>query len=274
MSQKTIDQSRCTRCNRCIEICPLEIFEIDPLTSFPAVSRPKDKRCTACGHCAAICPQNAIDLQDDSLQGPPGREAEPALSPDQVAAYFVRRRSTRRFRPEPVEKGTLEKLLDIARYAPSGVNRQPVSWSIAYSPGAVGKLAALSVDWMRSQIPLKTPLSLGLRFDILLEAWEKGKDPLCRHAPHCIFAHAHKEDRMAVTDGTVALAQVELAAAAFGLGVCWAGYLNIATNSYQPLKAAAGIPDDNACLGVLMIGRPQYAFAGIPKRKAARVGWV
>jgi len=46
---------------------------------------------------------------------------------------------------------------------------------------------------------------------------------------------------MAVTDGTVALAQVELAAAAFGLGVCWAGYLNIATNSYQPLKAAAGI---------------------------------
>lgn len=274
MSEKTIDITRCTRCNRCIEICPIDIWEIDAATGFPAVSRPKDKRCTACGHCEAICPENAIVVRGENLQDAYIPSSDAALSPEQVAAYFTSRRSTRRFIPEPVEKKTLEKLLDIARYAPSGVNRQPISWNVVNSPGAVKKLATLAAEWMRDQVRSKTPISLALRFDVLLDSWEKGKDPLCRSAPACMFACAHREDRMAGVDGTIALAQVELAAPAFGLGACWAGYLSIATNAHAPIRAAAGIADDFACLGSLLIGRPKYGFARVPKRNAGRVKWV
>jgi nitroreductase/NAD-dependent dihydropyrimidine dehydrogenase PreA subunit len=275
MPEKTIDATKCTRCSRCIEICPIEIWETDAATGFPAVSRPKDKRCTACGHCEAICPVNAIVVAGGTLQDAYVTSVgSAALSPEQVTAYFTARRSTRRFLPEPVEKQTLEKILDIARYAPSGVNRQPVAWNVVNSPGSVKKLATLAAEWMRGQVRSKAPISLALRFDILLDSWDKGNDPLCRNAPACIFACAHREDRMAGMDGTIALAHVELAAPAFGLGACWAGYLSIAANAHAPIREAAGIAGDFACLGSLMIGRPKYGFARVPKRNAGKVKWV
>jgi|WetSurMetagenome_2_1015567.scaffolds.fasta_scaffold00234_22 nitroreductase/NAD-dependent dihydropyrimidine dehydrogenase PreA subunit len=274
MPEKTIDTTKCTKCGRCIEICPIEIWETDDTTGFPLVSRPKDKRCTACGHCEAICPENAIAVLGENLAGPAEPWDGPMPTPEQVAGYFTSRRSVRRFVPEAVDRKTLERLLDIARYAPSGINRQPVAWNVLNSPAAVKKLATLTAEWMRGQLRAKTPVSLSLRFDILIEAWDKGKDPLCRNAPACLFACAPREDRMAGMDGTIAIAHVELAAPAFGLGACWAGYLSIAANMHAPIRAAAGIPEEFACIGSLMIGRPKFAFVRTPRRNAARVKWI
>jgi nitroreductase/NAD-dependent dihydropyrimidine dehydrogenase PreA subunit len=273
MARKLIDAKRCTGCNRCIETCPLEILEQDTATGFPVVSRLRDQRCTSCGHCEAVCPEQAIVVQGESLQEASVAQENANLTPRQVAAYFAKRRSIRLYKDEPVDKAVLEELLDIARHAPSGVNRQPVRWSVVHSAGSVHALAGLTVEWMRGQVGQQSAMATMLHFDLLIDAWDRGKDPICRNAPHCIFAFAPKEDRMAATDGTIALSHLELAAPAFGLGACWAGYLNIATNSYPALKSAAGIPADNVGLGVLMIGRPRYEFARTPKRNRAHITW-
>jgi nitroreductase len=195
-------------------------------------------------------------------------------SQEQIANYFSSRRSTRRFLPEAVPQATVETLLDIVRYAPSGINRQPVKWSVAYSQGSVRTLAELTVGWLREQVQLATPLSQCLRFDILVDSWESGNDPLSRNAPHCMFAFAHKDDRMATTDAVIALSHLELAAPSLGLGACWAGYLNIAINSCPPIKAAAGIPEDHTSYGSMMIGKPQYGFCRVPKRNEVKVSWI
>lgn len=47
------------------------------------------------------------------------------MTPDPVAAAIAGRRSIRAFRPDPVAREDVERLLDIAARAPSGTNMQP-----------------------------------------------------------------------------------------------------------------------------------------------------
>jgi nitroreductase len=58
-----------------------------------------------------------------------GEPTTAKVSPARAASHFsdlaLRRRSIRRYRPQPVERGLLRELVDIATRAPSNFNRQP-----------------------------------------------------------------------------------------------------------------------------------------------------
>jgi len=272
MIEKAIDTTVCTRCGICKHVCPVNIIDMDAQTGFPFFMRDRDLRCTACGHCEAVCQTHAIDVRGQQSNNA-AIDKTGKLSEQATRSFFKSRRSIRCYKPDQVPKETLEKLIDIVRYAPSGINRQPVEWTILYSQGMVKSVTAVCVDWMRELVKQDHPLVKQLRIDILAANWDNGIDSIARSAPHLIFAHAHKDDRMATTDGIIALSHIELAAQSFGIGMCWAGYLNIATNMSPAMKIAVGIPEDHACIGILMAGFPKYSYTGIPKRKPAAVLW-
>jgi len=52
------DQSRCTGCTRCIEVCPHGVFK---MKSTKAYIHNKD-RCMECGACQINCPADAIEV--------------------------------------------------------------------------------------------------------------------------------------------------------------------------------------------------------------------
>ncbi|MBC7107090.1 MAG: nitroreductase family protein, partial [Firmicutes bacterium] len=47
------------------------------------------------------------------------------MSAEAILEAIRRRRSVRRYRPDPVERETVDRLLDAARWAPSAGNLQP-----------------------------------------------------------------------------------------------------------------------------------------------------
>jgi nitroreductase len=55
-------------------------------------------------------------------------------SPEAVEAAIVSRRSVRAFRPDPVDRALVERLLAVAARAPSGTNMQP--WRVYVTTGA------------------------------------------------------------------------------------------------------------------------------------------
>jgi nitroreductase len=69
---------------------------------------------------------------------------------------ITRRRSIRNFTPAPLPEGTLEKLLEAARLAPSGLNLQP--W----------RFAAIEDDTARKQIAEATPSSFIAQAPLLI----------------------------------------------------------------------------------------------------------
>jgi Fe-S-cluster-containing hydrogenase component 2 len=57
----------------------------------------------------------------------------------------------------------------------------------------------------------------------LVHAWDQGRDPILRNAPHVIVAHASPDNIWSPTGSAIAVTHLELAAQADGLGTCWSG---------------------------------------------------
>jgi nitroreductase len=203
----------------------------------------------------------------------PPVQKELLLSPAQVEHALRSRRSIRTYRKKPVERETITKLIDIARYAPSGHNSQPVRWHIIYDREVVSELAGHVADWMRSLLKEQYEFAVSLHMDRVVAGWDAGMDPICRNAPHVIVTHAPKDDRAAPAACTIALSYLDLAAPSFGLGACWAGYFNAAATMWSPMQEALGLPKGDTCFGSMMIGYPKYAYHRLPLRNEPHITW-
>ena len=273
MVQNFFDLSKCNLCGICFAICPVKIIYKDEKTGSPFVSETNIGACIRCGHCEAVCPRNAIQINHEKLLRVPDLMVTEKMTPKQIKAYFLGRRSVRAYKQDPVGKEVINEILDIVRYAPSGVNRQPVKWIFVQDQKTVNQMANAVINWMREAVEKKSPLAAQLNFARLIKSWDKGNDPICRNAPHLIIAYGKKEDRMASGDATIALAHLELVVPAFGLGACWAGYFGIAASGSQDLKNLMELPQDHVVFGALMIGFPKYKYARVPKRNEVNVVW-
>lgn len=270
MSNFHADRRVCRHCGACVAECPVENLRLAD-DGAPIPSENEGEICVQCGHCVAVCPAGAI-----SLGTMPVEKCEPLpegwnLSLEKVEGLLKGRRSIRAFKKDRVPGEVLEKLIDVARYAPSGINRQPVFWSVVEGPSQVQDVTRMVIAWMKEQLAAQTPLSQALHLDRMVDGWEKGRDRVCRFAPNLVVAYALADDMTAPQAGTIALTYLDLAAAAAGLGTCWAGYVQMAANAYPPLKKFLGLRSRHTCLGAMMIGFPKYPYQRIPLRLDRRI---
>jgi nitroreductase/NAD-dependent dihydropyrimidine dehydrogenase PreA subunit len=269
----TVDADKCSHDGICVAVCPYNIIELRDKGDVPTPVAEKEALCLRCGHCEAFCPHGALTLNDRPFKQVEPIRDELKVTPGQTGQLMRSRRSIRHYKSQPVERQTLQQLLDIARHAPSGMNGQPVHWLVIYDTQELRRLAGLAIDGMRQLVKDNSPLAEMMQFTSMISAWEKGEDAICRNAPHLIVAHAHQKIMSAPTDCVIALTYLELAAPTFGLGVCWAGHFRIAVNAWAPLREALELPPEHAMYGAMMIGRPRYRYQQIPERKEARVTW-
>jgi nitroreductase/NAD-dependent dihydropyrimidine dehydrogenase PreA subunit len=261
-----IDESTCTRCGTCAKACPVGIIALGE--GFPDTIEKIEKGCITCGHCVAACPVAALSHRD--MQHAECKPLGPGwrLTPGQVGQLVKGRRSVRNYRPEPLDQHLMEELLDIVRYAPTGMNTQTVSWKVILDEQEVQFLSLAVVEWLRT---LEGDQVHGVKG--MLKAWEMGRDPILRKAPALIVAHGPADDPMTSASAMIALTTLELAALPFGLGTCWAGFLHQAAASSYEVATALSLPPGHRMLGGMMIGYPEFEYARIPTRKPAQVFW-
>lgn len=266
MSLITIDHTACRRDSICIHVCPLRLFETDS-KGFPVLRPDADRKCIACGHCVAVCPVSAVHHQSLPLEESPVIDQTLAVSPTDLNQLFRTRRSVREFRTEPVPRELVHEAIEVARWAPSAVNRQPVHWLVIQNPEEVRQLAGLVIDFLRKRSEQEPQYAPYVRL------WEEGKDPVLRNAPHLIVVHAPDDWTWSGVDCAIALTQFELAAVARGIGTCWGGFLMRAANGHAPVRERLAIPPGHSVQGALMYGFPLYRYQRIPPRQEARVVW-
>ena len=273
MSVFTVDDAKCTRCGICVQECPPRIIEMLDPKALPTAIPDQVERCITCGHCVSVCPFAAIALKAMKPEDCDLVRKELLPTAEQVEYLLKSRRSIRVYKEKPVPHAALARLIDIARYAPTGHNAQSVQWLVMEDPAEVRKLASLVIEWMNLLVRKSPRLMEQFHFDIFVNAWERGEDRVLRGAPHLIVAHAPKDTSLAQENSAIALTYLELAAYSQGLGTCWAGYLMAAASSFPALINALALPGGHRCFGAMMVGYPKHEFKRIPLRNEPPIIW-
>jgi nitroreductase/NAD-dependent dihydropyrimidine dehydrogenase PreA subunit len=274
MSLINVDPEKCVACDHCVNECPVKIIERRPKHAVPMSRAAFKDWCIDCGHCVAVCPNCALSLHNLTPEQCLPVQEELLVDPESFEHFVRARRSIRTFKEQLVERESLVKLIDIARNAPTGSNRQTTRWIVVQSPEKVQEVSGQVIDWMRHMVTAKPDVATLMGMEIMIKRWDASIDVVCRNAPHLFIAHAPKYVGTPAADAHIALGILELAAFSFGLGGCWAGYVDSAINSWAPLKNSLGIPEGNMSFGVMMIGHPQYKYYRLPERHEAKVAWV
>jgi nitroreductase/NAD-dependent dihydropyrimidine dehydrogenase PreA subunit len=267
-----VDQQTCKQDGICAAVCPMGIIHFQE-GGYPTPAAEAEQLCIRCGHCVAVCPQGSLSHREMPVaQCPPVRK-DLHLSTEHGEHYLRSRRSVRVYEDKPVPRADLVRLIEIARYAPSGHNSQCAEWLVLDRKDELRELAGIVADWMRWMINNMQGLALAWHMDKTLERWTDGKDVILRGAPALIVAHAAEQNRLAPSTCTIALTYLELAAPGMGLGCCWAGYFNAAATVFPAMKEALSLPEGHQPFGSMMVGYPKFTYHRLPMRKPPSITW-
>ncbi len=266
MSLITIDRERCDKDGICVIECPAHIIEMTEEGPVPV--KGAQEICIQCGHCVAVCPKGALSLNTLAPEECMAIEKVLKLTPPHAEHFLRSRRAIRRYKEKIVPKELFEKALKVACCAPTGSNKQPVQWLVVDKKDDVVKVGSLVIDWMRYTAKEYPEIAQILNMEALITQWDEGVDRICRDAPQLVFAYASDEFGSGAAGCHTALAYLELALPGFGLGSCWAGYVNYAAGQWPDLKKMLNLPEKHTCHGALMVGYPKIKYFRAPKRNA------
>lgn len=267
-----VDLEKCDRDGLCARVCPVGILAVDPREG-PTVRRGAAQFCIGCGHCVAVCPHGALDNVRAPLAAQSPLPRFPVLDPETALLFLRSRRSIRCYRRESVPQELLEKLLQAARYAPSGHNSQGLTFTVVLTRDLMDAVRDGVVAWMRELIAVGSPLAAQWHMEGIVRAHDKGEDRILRNAPHLVVASAPHTHRAARVTTFLALEYMELYATALELGTCWAGYVNAFAMERPDLARLLELPDDHTVMGCLMVGSPDVRYVRLPERNPLAVRW-
>ena len=278
MGKIAIDLQKCISCGECVTACP-SIF----LSEEGKIRIVDEEHCTLCGHCLAICPVGAIDHADleknEFLELPEDFQ----MSPDILSTFLRSRRSCRVFSEREVRREALERLIDIARYAPTGHNSQNFKFLVIQKRELIRDLAKrTAIFYGNLHKMLSTPgvslppwLQSHMRgFRLNWEYYQKGKDRIFRNAPALIIVHAPAENASSAQNCHLAMAHIMLQAQAMGLGTCIIGYFLTAAERDPSIIKELDIPENDKIFTCCTVGYPALAFRRLVQRKPPAVRWM
>lgn len=288
----TINSDTCTNCGLCADNCVQQLFARMP--AGVAVRSARAGACVQCGQCMAVCPTEAVQVAgfDYADFAPLSTDH---LDDTALAGFLSARRSIRHYRPDPIPRAVLERLLELAATAPMGLPPSAVEVTVLTDPNALRRFAPASFAQMdKLKKILRTPLLGALvhrAFDaetmrILEEKFmplladseralrEEGRDIVTWNAPCVLIFHAASAGLCNQENIVIAMTYAMLAAESLGLGSCMNGIIQHLLDRDRALRAQVGLPARCRVFGALLLGYPAaHLFQRSIPRRFHAVHW-
>lgn len=277
MGKIRIASDKCLLCGDCLKVCPSIFF-----MENKRIITKDEEHCTLCGHCLAICPAEAIthgDLPEEEFLP---LKPDMQISPETLYFFLRSRRSCRNFRPQEVPQEVLEKLIDIARYAPTGHNSQNYEFIVIRDKELIQKLAERTAIFFGNLYKMLSAPGVDLPawlvahmrgFKLNYEYYQQGKDRIFRQAPALIIIHAPAANVSSAQNCHLAMAHIMLQAQAMGLGTCIIGYFITAAERDPAIIKELEIPKDHKIFTCCTVGYPALIFRKLVPRQRPKVRW-
>jgi len=190
---------------------------------------------------------------------------------DKFLTLAKKRRSIRRFKPDPIPDAYIEKIIEAARWAMSGANAQPWEFIVVKDQQTKNKIGELYLDFAKRIYTIETTRIEELRHQGYTSL--PVKTPGFVDAPVLIIVCGDPRTLLAtvvigyLNDGeggpkatflknmANATQMLQLAVAASGLGSQW---LSVDQSWEGKLKAVFGVPDELEIHTIVPIGYPDY----------------
>jgi nitroreductase/NAD-dependent dihydropyrimidine dehydrogenase PreA subunit len=292
MLEITIDADLCRKDGLCAMTCMRGIFQQEEKGTIPKIV--DLEHCYACGQCVAICPQGAISHSDypKGTVNPIRSEYLPTY--DQVLELIRSRRTKRLFKETTVERDVIEKVLEAARFAPSGHNEQTTEFVVIQDKKIIHEIGALTAEGLkRIALPFRYPigrmmmrLTFGRRgaaylaelapeLEGIASLFNRGTDWILREAPVLVlFCADSAGGSFAAINANLAVQNAALAAETVGLGCLYTGFVVIVSSRDDSIARLLSLPETHKIYGALAMGYPRLKFKKWPERNPAKVTWV
>ncbi len=268
-----IDETNCKKDGLCVQECPTAIINQQDKKSCPAMIPQGEQMCLLCGHCVAVCPHDALHHEKIPMKDSPAILKELSITHEQAVQFVRSRRSIRRYKKKPVEKETIQLIIDNARYAPTGGNSQLLRWTVHTDETKIKTMADLTIDWIRQAVASDTNNTLPSYMPMIIAGYDAGFNSITHNAPCLVIASAPGIYENGIVDLSIALSYFELISVSAGLGTCWLGLIARALKSSEPLKEAVGLPRSHSHFYPMVLGYPKFKYHRLPERKPANIIW-
>jgi nitroreductase len=204
------------------------------------------------------------------------------------------RRSKRLFKEKAVQREDIEKVLEAARFAPSGHNEQSTEFIVIQDEQIIHEIGALVAKGLeRLAMPFRSPIGrmimrrmvgkrgaaylakLAPEFEGLASLYFSGTDLILHEPPVLIlFCADSVGGTFAGTNANLALHNAALAAETMGLGCFYPGFVVIVSERDDSIAKLVGLPETHRIYGALAMGYPRLKFKKWPERNPAKVTWL
>jgi len=290
--ESTVNSEECSKCKKCIEVCPCNIIEINADEEVHFIAE-RTSICIKCGQCMAVCSTKAIEVDGLSYEHDFMDLPDHNVDFTSYLNFLANRRSVRNFKDKPIAGELIHQILESVAYAPYGAepekinitvinNRERIEATLPY----IAEFLDNIVKWIENPIASRMirrrrgPETFNTLKNHLYPMAKLGNyklefgDRITRDAPAIIIFHADKGAEAHTDNSIIYATYTMLAAHALGLGACMIGIVPNAINKDPEVREMFGIPAQHEAIMSVIIGYPKYTYQRTIIRKKQPVFWI
>lgn len=272
-----INSQICTRCRRCVRVCPSKLFTQTAPGADVAVDA---SGCIVCGHCVAACESGAITHSDFPADKVHAIDYSQLPTPQQMMLLCKVRRSNRALSSKPVPDELLGQIIEAAHRAPTASNMQQIEFVVVTDPAKLEAFSGFTIDVFESILKLVTnPVVRPIvkrfvpsvykyipTFERLKSEYAMGNDMILRGAKAIVLIVAPSKSRFGIEDSNLAYQNASLMAECLGVSQIYMGFVLSAIRQKKgKLEATLGI--NGSIRAIMALGMPAFRYPNYIDKK-------